>query len=47
MAGIKKVLYTGYKASDLKRISDLTDSVFHVLDIYHKHAIEAVYPEAE
>lgn len=47
MAGVKKVLYTGYKASDLKRISDLTDSVFHVLDIYHKHAIEAVYPEAE
>lgn len=47
MSSEKKILYTGFRASDLKRIPDVSGAVFHVMDIYQKHAIEAQAPNAE
>lgn len=43
----KKILFTGYRAADIDRIDDKGRAVFHVLDIYHKHAIEKVHPGLE
>lgn len=36
-------LYVGYKASDIKPEMLGDDSVFHTLDVYHRHAIEKVH----
>lgn len=41
-----KTLLVGYKAADLTPQLLAGDVVCHVLDVYHKHAIEKVYPSA-
>ena len=42
-----KRLLAGYKASDLKKEMLSGDTLCHVLDIYHAHAIEKMHPGAK
>ena len=42
-----KRLLTGYKASDIKKEMLSGDTLCHVLDIYHAHAIEKMHPGAK
>lgn len=41
---MKNILYTGYKAADVKKEMLTEGAVFHVLDIYHENALKKVFP---
>lgn len=44
---MSNILYTGYKAADVKREMLTQGAVFHVLDVYHENALKKVFPDVK